>query len=110
MFRSARFLLVVALISGLLLASTPASSRAEGSGSINATATIGLLVVVVGVLGWVAWQMDKEDKADGFSSSTLLPLYRSYDDASAIGFLLNEEAAADRDVSFTAGLAVGRRF
>lgn len=110
MIKPVRFFLVVSLVAGLLLTSMPSPARAEDSSSISATATIGLLLVVVGVLGWVAWQTDKEDKADGFSSNTLLPLYRSYDDATAVGFMLNQESSPDQDIALTAGIAVGRRF
>ncbi|MCZ7591114.1 MAG: hypothetical protein M5U15_02700 [Kiritimatiellae bacterium] len=110
MIKSVRFLLIVSLIAGLFLTALPPSARAEESGSISATATIGLLLVVTGVLGWVAWQTDKEDRADGFSSNALLPLYRSHDDATAIGFMLNQKSNPDQDIALTAGFAVGRRF
>lgn len=112
MSRTCRFIVAVTLVAGLLLASVPSSARAEddSSSGIDANLTIGLLVVVVGVLGWVAWTIEREDKEDRVQTSALLPLYRSSDDDAAIGFLLNQEPHEEEGVIYTAGLAVGRRF
>ena len=96
------------LVAGLLFASAPAPARAE-SGVLDPNISIAALVVVVGVLGWVAWRMEKEDEADGFQSRAILPLYQPHDDA-AFGFVFDPATREDDRVDYAAGLAIGRRF
>ncbi|HMP75896.1 MAG TPA: hypothetical protein PKE12_06340 [Kiritimatiellia bacterium] len=96
------------LVVGLLLASAPAPARAE-SGVLDPNISIAVLVVVVGVLGWVAWRMEKEDEADHFQARAILPLHLPSEDA-AFGFVFDPVTSEDARVEYTAGLAIGRRF
>jgi hypothetical protein len=64
----------------------------------------------VGVLGWVAWNMERADEEDQFQSRALLPLHVSADESAALGFVLDPEVRGHDDTVFTAGLAIGRRF
>lgn len=100
---------LVAVVVAVALATVSAPGRARAETSINATGTIGLLLVVVGTLGWVAWTMEREDKADRFQSSALVPLYRIGDARAAVGLMLDEREL-DETIAVSAGLAVGRRF
>ncbi len=102
-------MIAVALVISVLGVSMPVPARAE-SGTIDSNVTIGLLVVVVGVLGWVAWNMERADEEDQFQSRALLPLHVSADESAALGFVLDPEVRGDDDTVFTAGLAIGRRF
>ncbi len=105
-----RFLSIV-LAGSVALALLPATPARAESSTLDPNLTIGLLVVVVGVLGWVAWTIDKEDKADRIQArSALLPLYQSDDDSAAIGLLLDQSSAESDELAFAAGLAIGRRF
>lgn len=85
------------------------SAPARAESGVNAQVTIGLLVVVVGVLGWVAWQMEKEDQADAVDMRALLPITDPHKNT-AFGFVIDQEPRLDDRVIHTAGLAIGRRF
>lgn len=92
---------------GIFLFAPARTARTESG--VNAVATIGLLLTVVGVLGWVAWQVEKEDKADAFQSRALLP-FGSPDADTAVGLVLDPESRPDGRVIHTAALALGVRF
>jgi hypothetical protein len=104
--RVAHRLVAFALASSLLAMPTPVSRADSG---VNAYATIGLLLVVVGVFGWSAWQMEKEDKADAFQSPAWLP-FREPLANSAVGLSLGPDTRVDDRVIYLAGLAYGLRF
>lgn len=106
--RTVSRIVCMALVVALLGLAAPAPARAESSG-INAYGTIGLLLVVVGTLGWVAWSMEREDKAEHYQVSAMLPLYCVDDADTAFGLLLDEREEAGAPV-LSAGLAIGRRF
>ncbi|MBW7909111.1 MAG: hypothetical protein H3C50_09385 [Kiritimatiellae bacterium] len=100
----------VALAATLAFAALPAPSARAESSTLDPNLTIGLLVVVVGVFGWVAWTMDKEDKSDPMMGRALLPLYRAEDDSAALGVLLSPSVTESDELAFATGLAIGRRF
>lgn len=110
MRRIRRSIVVSALIVGLLCAAVPTSARAESSGGLDPNISIGILLVVIGAVGWVAWTIEKEDKAEQIQARAILPVYRSTDDDAAFGFVLDPKSDESHGVVLTAGLAVGRRF
>lgn len=85
------------------------SAPARAQSGVDPVVTIGLLVVVVGVLGWTAWQMEKEDKSDAVQMRALLPITDSRKDT-ALGFVIDPESRPDDRTVYTAALAIGRRF
>lgn len=97
----------IALIVCLLGSHAPQPARADSG--VDPVVTIGLLLVVVGVLGWTAWQMEKEDKADAVRMRALLPLTDPAKNT-AFGFVVDPASHPDERVIYTAGLAIGRRF
>lgn len=84
----------VACMTALALAfcGTVPTARAADDGSdstLNANVTIGLLCVVVGILVYVGWQSDREDKEYRASRSKLLPLLA--DEGRQLGFYVDDE-------------------
>ncbi len=106
--RAAHRWIAAALVCALLSVAAPAPARAESSG-INAYGTVGLLLLVVGTLGWVAWTAEREDKEDLVQARAILPLHRVDDADTAFGLLLDEREEDGTSV-LSAGLAIGRRF
>ena len=68
----------------------PARAADDGSDStLNANVTIGILCVVVGILVYVGWQSDREDKEYRATTSKLLPLLA--DEGRQLGFYVDDE-------------------
>ena len=103
-------MLAGALVMAVAFAAQPVPSARAASGVLDQNLTVGLLVVVVGVLGWVAWHMEQEDRADSLQSSALLPLYAAEDRDLAFGLIWRPETRDESRAVYTAGLAGGRRF
>lgn len=82
---------------------TPSEARADDD-TINTQITIGSLLVVVGILVWVGWQMDQEDDLRKAERLRVLPVLA--DDDSAVGIYLDQLSQHREDAQdLTAGLA-----
>lgn len=107
--RMTAFALALALGAATLAPRPACAAYGDDEDGINKTLTIGLLVVVVGVLVYVGWKMDQADKELKTEDSRLLPLLAANDD-SRIG-LYFDNASADADaLDLTAGLAYRTEF
>lgn len=98
-----------ALILALLCFVPAGKARAESG--VNPVVTIGLLVSVVGVLGWTAWMMEKEDKADAINMRALIRPGQPARDRDW-GFVLDSESQPEfeRQIAVLAGIGYSFRF
>lgn len=106
MMRSFRSVSLALTLAVALAAATPSGARAEGDDTLNTQITIGTLLLVVGILVWVGWEMDKEDDLRKAQSRSILPLLADAEDARAVGLYLDDLSDHGEDeLDLSAGLA-----
>lgn len=99
--RSVSCALALSLVTAL---GAPVPARAGEDDTLNTEITIGALVVVVGILVWVGWKMDEEDRQLRAQPQRLLPLLA--DEDRALGVYLDDPVSGpEGDFDVSAGLA-----
>ncbi|MCS6771285.1 MAG: hypothetical protein NZ740_04590 [Kiritimatiellae bacterium] len=99
----------IAVILAVCLAGSATCRVSRAESGVNPLVTIGLLVTVVGVLGWTAWQMEREDKEDAINMRAWIPSRRA-PDRSAWGLVLDGNVDPSAAPALLAGVGYGVRF